>query len=109
MAGQLTLFGKSALVPTSVQKLFDEFWLVFPKRTGSDPRKPAQEKFCRLVQRDHVDPMAIIEGARRYAASNPDPNYTCQATTFLNQARWEQREYRPPVQEPTSMLDISLR
>jgi hypothetical protein len=105
---QLTLFGKP-LVPQKIETLFLQFWSIYPGRRGPNPRKPALEKFSRLIERDKIDPQEIIAGARRYADSNPDPNFTCQATTFLNQHRWEQTGYGPPSDPNGSMLDISVR
>lgn len=104
---QLTLFGRP-ITSKKIEEQFNIFAAVYPPRRGSDPRKPALEKFAKLVAVDQIDPQDIIAGARRYADSHPDPNYTCQMTTFLNQHRWEQREYLAPT-EAGSMLDISIR
>lgn len=71
---------------------FDEFWAAYPRRSGSNPRKPAQAKFERLV-RDGADPREIINGAKRYTVSLANENkintvYVAQALTWLNQERW---------------------
>jgi hypothetical protein len=85
---QLTLFGKP-LVPAKIETLFDQFWMVYPPRRGSNPKKPAKEKFCGLVRKG-VDPQDIIAGARRYAETRvgEDARFTAMAQTFLNQHRW---------------------
>ncbi len=72
---------------------FDEFWSAYPKRSGSNPKQPAEEKFYRLVKAS-AEPAKladeILDGARRYAASvqGGDPRFVAQAQTWLNQGRW---------------------
>lgn len=77
---------------------FDEFWSTYPKRDGGNPRKPAAEKFEKLVRKT-FHPAAIIAGARAYAeACRRDGRYGTayvkQATTWLNQHGW-QDDYLP--------------
>jgi|GEM_PF-1534059 len=77
---------------------FDEFWSTYPKRDGGNPRKPAAEKFEKLVRKT-FHPAAIIAGARAYAeACRRDGRfgtaYVKQATTWLNQHGW-QDDYLP--------------
>jgi hypothetical protein len=108
MPAQLTLFGRP-MVPSKIEELFNHFSAVFPPRRGSDPRKPALDKFMLLVEKYHIDPQEIIAGARRYADSRPLPEFICQMTTFLNQRRWEQTSYGPASDPNGSMLDISVR
>lgn len=72
--------------------LFDEFWEKYPRRKGSNPRKPAFQKFQSKV-RDGVDPQAIIRGARAYAQQlandgKSNTEFVAQAQTWLNQERW---------------------
>lgn len=80
---------------------FDKFWDEYPpRRTHSNPKKPARAKFDAAV-RNGVDPAAIIRGAKNYARyvqrEGTDARYTAQAMTWLNQDRWEQYQ-----QESTS-------
>lgn len=71
---------------------FSEFWSAYPKRDGSNPRKPARLKFiaaCKI----HA-PEDIILGAKKYAAQekrkgNAGTPYIAQAQTWLNQERWK--------------------
>ncbi len=79
---------------------FSEIWLALPKRTGSNPKQPAEEKFYRLIKSSD-DPTTlaaeILDGARRYAASvrGADPRFTAQAVTWFNQGRWKDDYSRP--------------
>lgn len=91
--------------------MFDEFWKAYPSRAAHpNPRKPAAAKFAIAVKAG-VDPAAIIAGAKRYAddvrRTATDPQFVCQATTWLNQERWKDQPkgdllgtgYRPAVFE----------
>jgi hypothetical protein len=75
-------------------KVFDEeFWRVYPKRDGANPKAPARKAFLTAVKSGH-DPAAIVGGAARYAASAAKSNqvgtpYVAQAVTWLRQSRWE--------------------
>jgi hypothetical protein len=85
---QLTLFGKTTFSPR-IEQLFDEFWSVLRHRPG-DPKKPAKEKFVRLVERQRIDAQEIISGARAFAAFsvNTEPQFLPMTQTWLNQHRW---------------------
>jgi hypothetical protein len=89
---------------------FVRFWSAYPKRDGSNPRKPAQTKFEKLV-RDGADPEAIIAGATRYADELAAQNklntvYVAQAKTWLHQERW--RDTEPSKQAPAAMSKVFL-
>ena len=77
----------------SVGADFDRFWRAYPRRDGSNPRKPASEKFARCI-RDGVDPATLIAAAEAYrrecdrTGSNGTP-HVAQALTWFNQRRWE--------------------
>ena len=78
------------------REAFAEFWSsAYPKRDGSNPKQPAEQKFIRLVEAGE-DPGAIIAGARSYAASvvHSEPRFTAQAVTWLKQGRWRD-DYQP--------------
>lgn len=76
-----------------LSEAFDRFWKVFPKREGSNPKRPARLKFFRRAKFDKIDPAAIILGAERYAEEckklKTHPRYVAMAQTWLNQYRWE--------------------
>jgi uncharacterized protein YdaU (DUF1376 family) len=73
---------------TAEHDRFAAFWDSYPKREGN-PRKPASEKFSRLV-RDGIDPEEIIRGAQGYAKARQgqDSKFTKQAVTWLNHNCW---------------------
>lgn len=71
---------------------FEEFWRVYPRRDGPNPRKPAEQKFCALVKTG-VNPDVMIQAARQLATdeakrSNIGTRFIPQAMTWLNQQRW---------------------
>ena len=78
---------------TEIESEFDEFWESFPKRIGSNPKKPAMEKFKRAVKKAGSS-KPIIEAAKAYAKEEGIRNkgkrseYTKQAVTWLNQECW---------------------
>ena len=59
---------------------FDAFWSQYPKKVGKGAAKTAYSRALKKVS--HAD---IMAGLARY---NPDPQYTCNPTTWLNQERW---------------------
>jgi len=72
---------------------FDEFWRVYPKRRGVNPKQPARKEFERYV-RHGVDPRDILEGARLYGAECDEEGktgspYVAHARTWLHQERWK--------------------
>ena len=69
---------------------FEEFWKAYPRRKGDNPRKPAEDKFNRLVKTG-IDPQVMIDAAARMALEKPDQvgtPYIPQAMTWLSQQRW---------------------
>lgn len=81
---------------TTARDPFDDFWAVYPKRDGDNPRKPAKLSFQRAVAKG-AKPDAIISGARRLAVKHPSPTpYVPQAVTWLNQERWNDHESTGP-------------
>lgn len=73
--------------------LFERFRAAYPKRDGANPRKPAFDKFVRLLK-SGIDLDAIIGGAGRYAdecrrKQIVGTEKVAQAITWLNQNRWE--------------------
>lgn len=79
------------------REAFGEFWATYPRRDGSNPKQPAEQKFVRLVEAG-TDPAEITAGARRYAAAvaGEDPRFVAQAVTWLNQGRWRD-DHVPPA------------
>jgi hypothetical protein len=76
------------------EKIFDErFWPEYPKRgDAANPKKPAKDKFVRLVK-DGTDPEAMISAAKRFCqiereAGRYGTDKVAQAITWLNQQRF---------------------
>lgn len=68
---------------------FADFWLAYPRREGPNPKKPAKDRFLRLVAKGH-DPDTIIASAKAFAAENPTPTrFIPQAITWLSQERFD--------------------
>lgn len=90
----------SAAVAAGVRasESFEEFWSVYPKREGANPKEPARKKFLGAV-RSGVPPDSIILAAKRYSAElggvgQVGTRFVAQAVTWLNQQRWG--DYKPP-------------
>lgn len=72
---------------------FREFWAAFPPGRKKDTAKAAA-LFRKIVSGQHKNPLLrakaidIVEGAKRFAATKPDPEYTPMPTTWLNGGRW---------------------
>lgn len=71
---------------------FQEFWDEYPRRLGTNDRKPAAAAYTRAVN-GGADPDEILRGLRGYAAlmrkdGKEGTGYVRQATTFLNQETW---------------------
>jgi 5-methylcytosine-specific restriction endonuclease McrA len=84
---------------------FSDFWEAYPSRgDATNPKKPAEEKFQRLVA-SGVNPAVIIAGAKAYAehcrATDRDgTDKVLQAKTFLNQQVYA--DYSKPRAVPGS-------
>lgn len=70
---------------------FEEFWKAYPKREGSNPKKPAAQKYKSALKRATHD--EIMEGVNAYAAhcvskQITSTGYVAQAQTWLAQDRW---------------------
>ena len=70
---------------------FEELWKEYPKRSGDNP-KPRALKAWNARKREGVEPQAIIDGVRRYAAfvratGKEFTEYVKQAATFIGPDR----------------------
>jgi hypothetical protein len=79
---------------------FDKFWAVYPKRKGTNQKKPARKLFQAALARG-VDPDEIIAGAKRYAEDMAEDHkigtpYVARAETWLSKESWE-RDDAPAV------------
>ena len=71
---------------------FTDFWLVYPRRKGQNPRHPAELKYLGALK-NGADEKHIISSARRYAhelleQGKLGTEFVCMAQTWLNQKRW---------------------
>lgn len=70
---------------------FETFWAAFPpgRKTA---KGDAADVFHKITtgknKKLHASASALIDGARRYAGTKPDPDYTPMPSTWLNQGRW---------------------
>ncbi len=100
-------------MPTPAVATFDEFWRSFPRKVGKPLAKAKWDAITngglstRTLDRDSglyvaielkASPEELLEGARRYAKAQVDPNtyklkdggrFICHPATWLNQGRWE--------------------
>jgi hypothetical protein len=79
---------------------FEEFWKAYPRRDGSNPKKPARTLFITQCRRG-ADPDQIIAGVRAFACKERRISGTDkvpQAMTFMRQERW--RDYLPDSNMP---------
>ena len=75
-----------------VAKKFSEFWSVYPKRTGSNRKSPAEKAFVSAVNAG-ADPDQIIVATRKFAAAeaaNVGTPFIPMAVTWLHQKGWEE-------------------
>lgn len=77
---------KTAVKPSGYTDDFQAFWSLYPRR---EAKKPAFDSWQRAMKK--TTPEVVMAAVTRYAASRQgqDPKYTAQATTWLNQERWE--------------------
>ncbi len=90
-AGVATVTGRLLTGKEGGGDLFEAFWQAFPKGR-KQAKGEAHTTFKKIVAGKHKVGFAtaaeLIEGARRYAATKPDPDYTPMPITWLNQGRW---------------------
>jgi hypothetical protein len=73
---------KLSVKPTE-SPLFEEFWKVYPRKVG---KGEARKAWAGALKRATAE--EIIAGAKRYAATKPDPEYTKHPGPWLNADRW---------------------
>ena len=71
---------------------FERFWLLKPKRRGSNPKDQARIKFARAVA-GGCDPQKIISAAQQWANDEREngkdgTEFVAMAVTWLNQRRF---------------------
>ena len=80
------------------EQQFDEFWTQYPKKVGKGAARTAYKSALKKIK--HTELMA---GLAKY---NPDPEFTCNPATWLNQERWnDEPDNRVPGQRNNSRQD----
>lgn len=79
-----------------VDEAFEELWKTYPRRKGSNPKKPALLKFKQAIKAG-AKPEEIISGAKAYHSQQLElgkvgTEYVAQLVTWLNQERWRDME-----------------
>lgn len=83
-------------VRDELERVFNEFWSIYPRRSGKGLAKKALEKALTSASADE-----ILEGARRYASDpNRSPSFTAMPATWLNQERWDDEPLPERVLSP---------
>jgi hypothetical protein len=99
---------ESSRAPRCAEHKFEEFWKIYPKRKGDNPKAPARKLFFALVKQG-VDPDSIIRGLRLAVEKNRDKigtEFIPQAVKWLRDRRWEDYTDAPDV--PSGFV-ISLK
>jgi hypothetical protein len=87
---------------------FDEFWKVYPKREGANPKEPARKLFQQAV-RNGADPDDIIAGAKRcrvIEAKNIGTPYIPQTIKWLRDQRWNDYPARPEFEDEAEGVEV---
>ena len=75
------------------EKSFDEFWQKYPLKVGKGAARKSYLKATKKTSHEK-----IMDGLSRY---DPDPNFICHPSTWLNQERWDD-EHDSPGQKRTT-------
>jgi hypothetical protein len=91
---------------------FSDFWLIYPKRKGSNPTTPARTKWDKAIK-DGVDPEHIISSAKKYGDELREQDlintpYVCMASTWLNQKRYLDYAPDPESKERDAKIDADM-
>lgn len=71
--------------PDDTPNGFSDFWAAYPRK---EAKRKAEQAYRAALKRTRGDSQVILDGARRYAASKPEPKFTAMPTTWLNGDRW---------------------
>ncbi len=102
---QKKIYGSSKAMNPENERTFEEFWEVYPKRDGANPKAPAKVRFLSAVMKG-ADSPTICAAAGRYAAEcrrlgTEKTPMVAQAVTWLAQRRWEDYPELAPAEAPT--------
>jgi hypothetical protein len=71
---------------------FEEFWKVYPRKVGKGEARKAYRNALKRATAEE-----ILAGAKRYAESKPDPEFTKHPGPWLNADRWADEDPRKVV------------
>jgi uncharacterized protein YdaU (DUF1376 family) len=78
---------------------FDDFWSAYPRKVAKGAAERSYAKALSVIA-DPDPPSVLRSAAERFAASNPDPQFTPHPATWLNSRRWEDETDERP--DPSS-------
>jgi hypothetical protein len=67
---------------------FDRFWKLYPPGRKGE-RKAVMVKLAKIRRAGEVTFAKLMAGLSRYAATNPDPQFTPAPMVWLNKGRWD--------------------
>jgi hypothetical protein len=70
---------------------FESFWEVYPRKVGKGAARKAHRNALKRASAEE-----ILAGAKRFAASRPDPEFTKHPSTWLNADCWLDEPDRKP-------------
>lgn len=91
---------------------FEVFWAAFPPGRKQD-RGNACDAFVAIVTGKHPNKerratiQELVDGARHYAASKPNPEYTPMPTTWLHGGRWLDDVAQPNARAEREQQDLA--
>lgn len=95
----------------SLDAAFDAFWQAFPQGRKQGKGK-AGDVFRAITtgknRKRRTTIQEMVDGARRYAATRPDPKYVPLPTTCLNQGRWADDVGKVNVAEAKAQAEFRI-
>lgn len=94
--------------PSPVDLSFEDFWNRYPRHAkngkpgGGGSRKKAKERWSSLTRAKRESALAAVDNYREWVES-PEGEYAAHATTWLNEARWEQ--WQEPAERQAQQRD----
>jgi hypothetical protein len=91
---------------------FSDFWLVYPRRKGSNPKAAARTKWDAAIK-SGTNPEIIINAAKAYgdevrADNQIGTEFVCHARTWLNQKRYLDYAPDPGSKERDAKIDEDM-
>ena len=96
-------------LPEEIAEQFEAFWRSYPKRQGTNPKKPAAIEFADAVK-GGVASAAMILGAENYAADvirdGTPPRFIPHAAKWLAEERWADHQQPQKHDEPKRYIGM---